>query len=78
MWRHRDEIPDQSAENVENFITSLRCGLDICPKEKIIKSVDRNPFVHGLTGTLHGLRRSPVKKFNFHKLVDYGCRPYLK
>ena len=71
IWRHRTEIPQETSQNVEKFVTSLRCGLDICPKETKIKSRDRNPLVHGL-------RRNPVKKPTFHQLVDYGCKPFLK
>ena len=71
MWRHRTEIPQENSETVVKFITSLRCGLDVCPKAKKIKSRDRNPLVHGL-------KRNPVKKPDFHQLVDYGCKPFLK
>lgn len=71
MWRHRSEIPQANADTVASFIQSLKCGLDICPKETKIKGVDRNPLIHGL-------RRNPVKKNAYHDLVDYGCKAYLK
>lgn len=68
MWRHRHEIPDVP---VEKFVRSLRCGLEICPKERKILSEERNPLVQGY-------RRNPVKKPTFNDKVDYKCEPFLK
>merc|ERR1719362_1228465 len=80
MWRHRTEIPNETSENVENFITSLKCGLplDVCPQAKKIITRDRNPLVKGLRRNQGSFIRNPVKKLGYQKLVDYGCKPFLK
>ena len=80
MWRHRTEIPNETSENVEKFITSLKCGLplDVCPQAKKIITRDRNPLVKGLRRNQGSFIRNPVKKLGYQKLVDYGCKPFLK
>ena len=71
MWRNRQDIPTDSSESIEKFIQSLNCGLDFCPKENRIKSIDRNILVHGF-------RRNPVKKNKYQDLIDYRCKPFLR
>ena len=80
MWRHRTEIPKETSENVEKFITSLKCGLplDVCPKATKIITRDRNPLVKGLRRNQGSFIRNPVKKLGYQQLVDYGCKPFLK
>ena len=80
MWRHRTEIPNETSENVEKFIISLKCGLplDVCPKATKIITRDRNPLVKGLRRNQGSFIRNPVKKLGYQKLVDYGCKPFLK
>ena len=80
MWRHRTEIPKETSENVEKFITSVKCGLplDVCPKATKIITRDRNPLVKGLRRNQGSFIRNPVKKLGYQQLVDYGCKPFLK
>ena len=49
IWRHRDEITIKPSNQIEEFIWSLDCGLKVCPKEKKVKSRERNPLIRGKT-----------------------------
>ena len=70
MWRHRTEFPSKSPEEVEKFIFSLRCGMDLCPKEQKVRSVrDRNPLIHR--------RKSPLKR-KYEDNIQRACQPHLK
>ena len=57
--------------DVENFIFSLNCGLDICPKEQKVLSRDRNPLIKGL-------KRNPVGRPKFDENVNYNCKAHLR
>ena len=70
MWRHRSEFPSLESEEVENFIFSLGCGLDLCPKEQKIRSLrDRNPLIHR--------RKTPLKR-KYEATIQRSCEPHLK
>merc|ERR1740129_1274058 len=47
-------------------------------KQKKIITRDRNPLVKGLRRNQGSFIRNPVKKLGYQKLVDYGCKPFLK
>ena len=70
MWRHRSDFPEKSTEEVENFIYSLGCGLDLCPKEIKIRSTrDRNPLIHR--------RKTPIRR-KYQDNIQRACEPHLK
>ena len=72
LWRNRESIPTISQDNIEEFIFSLNCGLDICPKEKKVQNrLDRNPLIKGL-------KRNPVRKSSFAENVSYNCKAHLR
>ena len=72
LWRNRESIPTISQDNIEEFIFSLNCGLDICPKEKKVQNrLDRNPLIKGL-------KRNPVRKSSFADNVSYNCKAHLR